>query len=184
MGRRFYGAYYLSPDAWPTREDCLEVLAPSIVATCRSVLNTSSPARSLGQSTDALSGLTLDPPRSRARIAKVDRLAARAVARLRAQCKRELWEADAKRRRRWEADPAPVVAAPPPTVTPTVVPPRWTAAEVAHIEREVERRVAFALRLRQEAEATSTTWTDLMATKLRRLQWLRETLGASVADGE
>lgn len=37
-----------SPKAYPTVTERLEVLAPAIVATCRSLLNTSCPVRALG----------------------------------------------------------------------------------------------------------------------------------------
>src|SRR5690349_3590001 len=49
MGRRFSLGNMGS--TFPTRDDMLEVMTPAIVATCRSVLNTSTPVRTLGEVT-------------------------------------------------------------------------------------------------------------------------------------
>ena len=38
----------LEPSDWPTRDELADMFAPAILAACRSVLNTSSPARALG----------------------------------------------------------------------------------------------------------------------------------------
>ena len=52
------------PSCWPTRADYLDVFGRSIVAACRSVLNTSSPARRRGE-------LVVDPIREAASSAVV-----------------------------------------------------------------------------------------------------------------
>jgi hypothetical protein len=69
---------FVTAAAIPTRAEYLEVFAPAIVATCRSILNTSTPVRTIGEFVSVSRDDDDTRPRRRARKCPArDRLGAR-----------------------------------------------------------------------------------------------------------